>query len=201
MHELDQNVETEGLYQVVKRMVSIEDEAWNAFTDQLTFRKLKKNELLWDIGEVCREVGFITKGVMRYFFYRGDDEVTGQFFFENTFVTTYASLITEKRTETAYQALEAVELLMITKNSLYKLFDEYKSWERFGRLMAEHTVVVMQRVRADLTSATPREKYLQLIKERPKVIERVPLHLIASYLDMTPEHLSRIRREITEKNL
>ena len=194
-------MEIEGLYRAVKKMVSIEDEAWNAFNTQLSYRKLKKNEHLWNIGQVCREVGFITKGTMRYYFYRGDDEVTGQFFFENTFVTTYASLITEKSTELAFQALEDVELLMISKNALYELFDKYKSWERFGRLMAEHTVVVMQRVRADLTSATPKEKYLQLIKERPKVLERVPLHLIASYLDMTPEHLSRVRREITEKNL
>jgi len=194
-------METEGLYQVVKKMVPLEDEAWNAFKDQLTYRKLKKNELLWDIGEVCRDVGFITRGVMRYFFYRGDHEVTGQFFFEDTFVTVYSSIITGKSTETAFQALEEVELLMISKDSLYKLFDEYKSWERFGRLMAEHTVVVMQRVRADLTSSTPKEKYLQLIKERPRVLERVPLQLIASYLDMTPEHLSRVRREITEKNL
>lgn len=194
-------METQGLYQVVKRMVAIEDEAWNAFVAQLTYRKLKKNEVLFGIGEVCKDVGFITKGVMRYFFYRGDEEVTGQFFFENTFVTVYGSLITGQITDTAFQALEEVELLMITKEALYKLFDEHKSWERFGRLMAEHTVVVMQRVRADLTSATPKEKYLQLMKERPRVLERVPLHLIASYLDMTPEHLSRVRREIAEKNL
>lgn len=192
---------TEGLHTVVKRMVPLDDEAWNAFKAQLTYRKLKKNEILFNIGEVCTEVGFITKGVMRYFFYRGEDEVTGQFFFENTFVTIYSSLITAQSTETAFQALEEVELLMISKESLYKLFDEYKTWERFGRLMAEHTVVVMQRVRADLTSATPKEKYLQLIKERPRVIERVPLNLIASYLDITPEHLSRVRREVAEKSL
>lgn len=194
-------METEGLYQVVKRMVPIEDKAWEAFKDQLTYQKLKKQEHLWKMGQVCRNVAFITRGVMRYYFFKGTDEVTGQFFFENTFVTTYASLITEKKTELAFQALEDVELLMISKKSLYKLFDEYKSWERFGRLMAEHTIVVMQRVRSDLTSATPRDKYLQLIKDRPKVLERVPLLMIASYLDMTPEHLSRVRREITEKNL
>lgn len=194
-------METEGLYQVIKKMVSLEDEAWNAFKDQLTYRKLKKHELLWEIGQVCKDVGFLTKGVMRYYFYRKDDEITGQFFFKNTFVTDYASLITGKSTRITYQALEEVELLIISRNSLNELFDKYKSWERFGRLMAEHTIIVMQRVRADLTSATPKEKYLQLLKERPKVIERVPLHLIASYLDMTPEHLSRVRREITEKNL
>jgi CRP/FNR family transcriptional regulator, anaerobic regulatory protein len=194
-------MDTTGLYQVVSRVVDMETDAWKAFEDALTYRKLKKNEHLWEIGEVCKDVGFITRGVMRYYFYQGDTEVTGQFFFENTFVTTYASLITEKKTDTAYQALEEVELLMISKTALYKLFDAYKSWERFGRLMAEHTIVVMQRVRADLTSATPKEKYLQLINERPKVVERVPLHLIASYLDMTPEHLSRVRKEISQKNL
>jgi len=193
-------METEGLYQAVSRMVAVEDEAWDAFKDQLTSKKLKKNEHLWKTGQICRDVGFITKGVMRYYSYKGEDEVTGQFFFENTFVTTYASLITEKSTEFAFQAIEDVELLMISRTSLYKLFDAYKSWERFGRLMAENTVVVMQRVRVDLTSSTPKQKYLQLIKERPKVLERVPLHLIASFLDMTPEHLSRVRREITEKN-
>lgn len=194
-------METEGLYTVVSKMVPLETEAWNAFKDQLTVRKLKKNEVLWKIGEVCREVGFITSGGMRYFFQRDGEEVTGQFFFENTFVTIYASLITEKVTEIAFQALEETEVLLISKTSLYKLFDEYKSWERFGRLMAEHNIVQMVTVRASLTSATPKEKYLQLINERPKVIERVPLNIIASYLDITPEHLSRVRREIAEKNL
>lgn len=194
-------METEGLYTVVNRMVPLEPDAWNAFKDQLTVRKLKKNEVLWNIGDVCREVGFITKGGMRYFFNRDGEEVTGQFFFENTFVTIYSSLITEKVTEIAFQALEETEVLLISKSSLHILFDQYKSWERFGRLMAEHNIVQMVTVRASLTSATPKEKYLQLIKERPKVIERVPLHIIASYLDITPEHLSRVRREITEKNL
>ena len=194
-------METEGLYKVVNRMVPMEADALKAYTDKLTVRKLKKNETLWNIGEVCKEVGFITKGGMRYFFYRDGEEVTGQFFFENTFVTIYASLITEKVTEIAFQALEETEVLMISKASLHKLFDEYKSWERFGRLMAEHNIVQMVTVRASLTSATPKEKYLQLLKERPKVIERVPLNIIASYLDITPEHLSRVRREVAEKNL
>jgi hypothetical protein len=67
--------------------------------------------------------------------------------------------------------------------------------------MAEHNIVQMVTVRASLTSATPKEKYLQLLKERPKVIEQVPLNIIASYLDISPEHLSRVRREIAEKNL
>lgn len=194
-------METEGLYNVVNQMVTLEADAWNAYKEKLTVRKLKKNEALWNIGEVCREVGFITKGGMRYFFYRDGEEVTGQFFFENAFVTIYASLITEKVTEIAFQALEETEVLLISKSSLHKLFDKFKSWERFGRLMAEHNIVQMVTVRASLTSATPKEKYLQLLNERPKVIERVPLNIIASYLGMTPEHLSRVRREIAEKNL
>lgn len=194
-------METEGLYNAVNQMVKLEADAWNAYKEKLTVRKLKKNQVLWNIGEVCREVGFITRGGMRYFFYRDGEEVTGQFFFENAFVTIYASLITEKVTEIAFQALEETEVLLISKSSLHKLFDEYKSWERFGRLMAEHNIVQMVTVRASLTSATPKEKYLQLLNERPKVIERVPLNIIASYLDITPEHLSRVRREITEKNL
>jgi CRP/FNR family transcriptional regulator, anaerobic regulatory protein len=194
-------METEGLYTTVARMVQLEPEAWHAFKDLLTVRKLKKNEMLWNIGEVCREVGFINKGGMRYLFYRDGEEVTGQFFFEHAFVTIYASLITERVTEIAFQALEETEVLLISKSSLNKSFDEYKSWERFGRLMAEHNIVQMLTVRASLTSATPKEKYLQLLKERPKVIERVPLNIIASYLDITPEHLSRVRREIAERNL
>jgi CRP-like cAMP-binding protein len=194
-------METEGLFTVVNKMVSLEVDAWNAYKDKLTVRKLKKNEVLWNIGEVCREVGFITKGGMRYFFYRDGEEVTGQFFFENSFITIYASLVSEKVTEIAFQALEETEVLMISKASLHRLYDEYKSWERFGRLMAEHNIVQMLTVRASLTSTTPKEKYLQLLNERPKVIERVPLNIIASYLDITPEHLSRVRREVTEKNL
>ena len=82
------------------------------------------------------------------------------------------------------------------KKNIYRLYDEIPRFERLGRLMAERAFIGLRMRTQTLTHLNPEERYLRLLKNRPKVIERIPQHYIASFLGIKPQSLSRIRKRL-----
>lgn len=189
-------MKTDALIQVMRSITAIDDNEKAALFEILQPRGLRKNEKLWNIGDYCRHVAFISKGAVRYYFYKDGKEINGQFFFENSFFTSYYSFIANQPIEYVFEAIEDCELILLPRNDLNALYDNYKCFERLGRLIAEQNFISMHNFRLKLHSQSPEDLYLDLINRRPHVIERVPLYMIASYLGITPEHLSRIRRKV-----
>lgn len=182
----------------LSRFINLSEEEFNRFTKKLVLKKLKRKELFLQAGEVCHSAVFINKGCLRYFYLVDGEEHTGQFFFENSFVTDYESFISAQPSKQNMDALEKCELLLLSKNNLYQLYDENPKFERFGRLMAENAYLGLRKRNNELLNLNPEERYLELIKARPKVMERVAQHYIASYLGIKPESLSRIRKRILQ---
>ena len=181
---------------LTNNIVPIEPEAWNDFEQYFSIRTLKKNEVLWNINEVCKHIIFINKGLLRYYHVNDDREIIGQFIFENQYYTDYYSFISQNPCTVVHCAIEDTEIITIPRPAIYELYNKYKSFERLGRQIAEQNFIAVMKTQITLKSLSPEEKYLNLIAERPKVVERVPLNMIASYLNMTPEHLSRIRKKL-----
>jgi CRP/FNR family transcriptional regulator, anaerobic regulatory protein len=179
--------------------VSLSEAAFTAFRDKLTVRELPRKQFLLLPGEVCRFVAFINKGCLRYYYHADGEERTGQFFFENSWYTDYESFLTGQPSRQTIQALESTQLLLIPKTALYQLYDHFPSIERFGRLMAEQAYLGSRKNNVAFLTESPEERYLHLIANRPKVIERVPLRYIASYLGIQPESLSRIRKRLFDQ--
>ena len=188
-----------AIKQAMNNFAPIDEVAWSDFEQYLTTHSIKKGELLWKEGDVIKQIIFITKGAMRYYYHNhpSDKEVIAQFFFENAFLTDYVSFNTQEPTDYYFQALEDTEYIAFPRVAIYQMYDKYKVFERIGRLIAEHNFISQQNAFKDQKNLTPEEKYLKIVKERPKVIARIPLHMIASYLAITPEHLSRIRKKIS----
>lgn len=159
--------------------------------------KLDKRETWIREGDMFTDIAFVVKGCFRTYFIKNDIERTSQFFFENSWYTDYESWITRQPTMVSIEALEPTELMLIPFRELERLYEQNPKFERVGRLMAENTLIRIRNRNISLLNDSPEERYLKLIKERPKVIERVPQHLIASYLGIEPETLSRIRKKIT----
>jgi len=181
----------------LQSLVQLTDAECTYFIAQLQPKKYKRHEFLLREGEVCKHVFFIVKGLTRYFYTNAEgNEHTGQFFFETSWYTDYDSFLTGKPSEQSLQALEKSEVLLLPKPNLYRLYDENPKFERFGRLMAEQAFLGVRQRNTSLLSESPEERYLNLIQQRPKVIDRVPLHYIASYLGIKPESLSRIRKRL-----
>lgn len=181
------------------RLLPLTREEFVYFATLLTPRKLAKHTFFLRAGEVCTYIAFINQGCMRYYYLKDGDEFNGQFFFEGAWIGEYQSFLTGDPSIQYFDALEDSDLLVMQHSDLQKLYTELPKFERFGRVLAENVVIGSQRRTASLLFDTPEERYLKLIKERPKVLERIPLHHIASYLGIKPESLSRIRKRLADR--
>ncbi|MDJ0626621.1 MAG: Crp/Fnr family transcriptional regulator [Rhodobacter sp.] len=166
---------------------------------QVRHRSLKKGEHALRAGTVANDVFFVHRGLLRYYFNdpgEGGAERTGQFFDEGIVVTDAESFLTKTPGEQNFQALEPTSIVIIPRAALYDGYDNDHAIERFGRLMLEQGLIGSQRRASRLLTLQPEERYRTFVQSRPEVARRVPQYLIASYLGLTPESLSRIRRRI-----
>jgi CRP-like cAMP-binding protein len=192
----------ELIKKVMDEILPLNQECWEDFTSFFTIRNVKKGEIILDHNEVCKHVYFVNKGLLRcYYFTPEGREITGDFFSENKFITDYFSFSTQKPSTTLFQALEDSEVISIPRPAVYLMYDKYHAGERFGRLIAEQSFIeLMNSILAEKT-LSPEQRYQKLITERPELFERISLNMIASYLRITPEHLSRIRKKISSNKI
>jgi CRP/FNR family transcriptional regulator, anaerobic regulatory protein len=184
------------ILQSIKSIVAINKEEEEVFNDILILEQFKKKEFLLKEGQVCNKISFINSGCMRAFYDVDGIENTVQFFFANSWYTDYASFLTGQTAVENMQAIEPCEIVQFKKADLYKLYTQYPVFEKVGRVMAENAFLSLSRLNQMLTNEEPEERYLNLFKTRPEIVERIPQHYIASYLGIKPESLSRIRKRI-----
>jgi CRP-like cAMP-binding protein len=171
-------------------------EEWEAFTRIVQFKKLKKKDLLLEEGQVCNFIAFLNSGVLREYSYLNGKETTVDFVGENQFATDYQSFILQIPSEQYLEALTDVDMLVLKKEGINTLFDNFKIWERFGRLIIEKVFCRAEGKRKKIISTTHEEQYHEFVAAYPQIIQQVPQYYIASYLGLTPEHLSRLRKKI-----
>ncbi len=181
------------------RYVKLTEEALASITARLTSRSLRKHEMLLNAGQVCQQVFFINQGCLRYFYLVDGEEKTGQFFFENDWYTDFASFISGQPSQENIQALENCELWTLSRQNLLELYDEHPKFERFGRLITEQAYMGVKSRNNAFLNESPEQRYLRLLRNRPKIAARIPQHYIASFLSIKPESLSRIRKRIADK--
>lgn len=182
----------------IKSIVKLNAEKEQAFINILQVKDLKKKELLLVEGQVCDTITFINKGVFRVFHIIEGVENTFQFFFSDSWYTDYESFLIGIPSRENFQALEECQVVQFKKQDLFKLYESHPVFERVGRVFAENAFLSVYNLYKMKTNEVPVERYLNLLKQRPEVVERIPQHYIASYLGITPESLSRIRGRIAK---
>lgn len=186
--------------QILKRLsqfITLDKSEQDYFTTKLQVKEYKRKELILGEGQLCKYIYFINYGCLRYYYNVGGEENTGQFFFENGFYVDYESFLLKKPTNQNIETLEKSQLLLLSTKDLQQLYIDIPKFERFGRLMAENAFLgIRQRIEM-LENKTAEERYITLIRDRPKVFERIPQHYIASYIGIKPQSLSRIRKRMS----
>ncbi|MDX2306169.1 MAG: Crp/Fnr family transcriptional regulator [Microscillaceae bacterium] len=184
----------------LSKFISLDKDEQDIFVSKLKLKEYKKKELVLQEGDICKYAYFINSGCIRYYYNVGGEENTAQFFFENGWYTDYDSFLTGKPTQQNIETLEKTQLTLLSANDLQQLYIDIPKFERFGRLMAENAFLGIRQRSEMLENQTAEQRYLTLMKERPKVFERIPQHYIASYLGIKPPSLSRIRKRILIKS-
>lgn len=187
----------DSLKRFVNQYVEMQDDEIAAFFSALDHRKLNKKELFVRENEVCTKVGFFTEGYFRFYYTDiNGNEVTSDFHFAPGFITSYTSFLTGGPSRTNVQAMEEMDVFEISKSKLYSLYSRYHNIERLGRLMAEYVFITSETHLLMILNQTAETRYRILLDKYPGFVNRIPLQYIASYLGITQETLSRMRKSI-----
>ena len=149
--------------------------------DLIIFRTLKKGELLLTENQVCNEIVFVEKGILRSFFvnHKGD-EITNCFAFENDFMASFASFITEEKAEENIQALTDTELQVLNRKDLEKLYQSGFNWQETGRKLTELEFVNLHKRMISFQKLSGAERYRDIYQNHQKYIQLIPLQYLAS---------------------
>lgn len=181
------------------QLVKLPEQEWERFAGAMQPARFGKGDHLLRIGDVCDHVTFLGTGLVRAYRIHEGEDLTEQFFFEGNYATEYESFLTRSPSTVGIVAMEPVECVRVTHAALQQVYAMGTNAERMGRLIAEHIFIGSARRNRSLLFETPEQRYLNLMKERPKVMARVPQKYIASYLGLKPESLSRIRARLAKR--
>ena len=152
-----------------------------------------------NVGETENHISFIQKGIVRFLMSNEEEskEVTFGFCFQDEFVSAYDSFLIQKPSLYSLETLTKVSMWSITYADLQKVYSQTKIGDRLGRLSSERLFLIKSKREQSLLNDTAEERYFKLFKERPNLIEEIPLKYIASYIGVTAQALSRIRKRIS----
>ena len=159
---------------------------------------LAKGDFFLKAGKVNNHVGFLEKGLVRYFVYKDDEESTFEFTKEGEFIADYQSFNNKTTTNQNIQAIEDCDLLIIDYPNVQNIFNSTKNGNLIGRLIIEHRFDVMVNQLLAIYMQNHEERYKRFVSEYSDLNQRIPQYLIASYVGVKPESLSRIRRRFTK---
>lgn len=177
----------------------LQEDEWESLQNRLTVQHLKKGELLTRNGEICKQVSFINKGLMRMFYLVEGKEISTGFMPEHNYLAQYDSFLTRQPSAGNIDALEDCELLNLSYDNMQALYNEKPIFQLCGRKIAELLFIMISSQTNSLLTLTPEERYKNVLEKQPFIIQRVPQYMIASYIGITPEHLSRLRKKMTAK--
>lgn len=154
---------------------------------------LNKQDFFIKENKTCTQLGFCVKGGFKYYLLNNGKEYIKDFVFENTFFTAFTSFILQKPSELYIQALEECEILIWDYETVNYWLKEKVGWQEFGRKIAEQLYIRKEKREIALLRDNAEVRYNQFLRDFPQISQKIPQHLISSYLGITPEHLSRIR--------
>ena len=185
----------------LSEVLEIPKEAVATCGDLYTLKKVAKNELLLSEGEICMDTFFVEKGLLRmYSLDRNGKEHIIQFAPENWLISDRSSLNFNQKSKYYIEAVEDSEVFLLNKDFFTSMVEKFpQTAENNDMLLQKHIRNLQNRVNS-LLADTAEERYMTFIKMYPDILLRVPQWMVASYLGITPESLSRVRKELARKN-
>ncbi len=184
---------------ILALLPDLSEEAWSGFEHKTVIKHYKKGSVLYSRGSVCNYVSFVCNGLLRSYYLVDGKEIITAFAPENCYFSEYESFLSREPSMMFTDAIEDTTVVDISYDDLQELYEIYPECQMIGRLIAEALFVHLANKNSSYLLDTPEVRYTKFLEEYEPVIQRVPQYMIASYLGITPEALSRIRSRISRK--
>ncbi len=195
------NIGLKDLQQIkfyLDQIATISNSDWEFFTSKLQRRVIPKKAIFLKLNDIENHISFIESGVVRLYIPKEnpEKEITFGFSFEDEFISAYDSFLTQKPSAYQLQALTETTLLSMTYNDLQEVYKTTQIGNLVGRLTAERLFLIKSKREQNLMNLTAEERYIKLFEERPELLKMIPLKYISSYIGITAQALSRIRKRV-----
>jgi CRP-like cAMP-binding protein len=170
---------------------------WREFAKNLQIRKFEKNEIIKDYFKTEKYINIVILGSVAHFVLTDEKDICINLFYEKQIFSDYLSFLTQSPTVIKTQALEDIIIWSVNYNDLTALYSKSSKGIFIGKAISDAMFIRKQSEQINLLALSPTERYLKLIKERPEIFQRTSLKIICSYLGVTAESLSRIRKKIS----
>ncbi|MBE9583246.1 Crp/Fnr family transcriptional regulator [Mucilaginibacter sp. JRF] len=188
------------LFSHIENKVALTDDDREKIASYFVPKKLRRKQYLLQEGDVCKNLTFVAKGLLRtYNVDEKGDEHMSVFGWEGWWISDFNSFLTGEKSVFNIDAIENSELLLISQSDYEALTLAVPVMDRYFRILYQNSLVTKERRLMSAVTYTAEEKYLKLIESNPQIIQRIPQNLIASYLGIAPETLSRIKKNLALK--
>ncbi len=186
----------EKLYKEVQKIRAISDSAWQDLRQVSTVQTLLKGDFVLKEGAVSSGIYFVSSGLVRIYYHKHDKDISEWFAFDQEFCFSIISYFKQVPSVLILQCLEDSEVITISRKGLDELRNSNFEIANLAYDLVSGSLILSQERMASLQFETALQRYESLMKQHPTMLQRVPLHFIASYLGVSSETLSRIRGQI-----
>lgn len=190
----------QALIEHFQQYLLLKEAEMEMIADKASYRKIKRRQMILQEGFACRHYFFVVEGCFRMY---GVDEKGAehniQFAAENDWIADIGSFHSQKPSKLFIEAIEASEIVQIEREHLYALYLNIPKLDRIFKVIIENKFVELQNRVLQNISSTAQLRYLNFLEQYPTLASRLPNIQIASYLGITPEFLSKIRKDLAEK--
>jgi len=178
------------------KIAAVSDEDWDVMARRLQKIRFKKKDIILGYGEVENYISFVNRGIVRYTYPRDGQNISFNFHFPNSAFSAYDSFLLRIPTAYQIQAVTDVEILRISFDDIHEVYQESGVGNTIARKIVEGLYIAKVRRELSLLTEDAETRYRRLLQDWPELVKQLPLKDIASYIGITPQALSRIRRTI-----
>lgn len=180
-----------------EKAVNLSDEDWKVFSAGLKQREFPKRTQLTKTGETENYLSYLEKGVVRFYIPQIENDIAFGFVFEGSWVSAYDSFLTRAPAKYNIECLTDCTLWSISYEDIQIAYANTRVGEKIGRVACEELFLKKAKRELSLLNSTAEQRYLKLLTEQQHLVQQIPLKFLASYIGVTPQALSRIRKRIS----